>query len=290
MELESRLLRAFVTVAEELHFGRAAARLNITQPALSRQVQQLELQIGAQLLARGPHGVALTEAGRVLRADGERLLAQGGRALDRARRAASGDLGHLSAGFVGSALDLVVAALGEMRERHAGVAFTTTERAFREQTAGLESGEDDVAFVRDIEPGSAFAVTALRPEPLCLVVPAAHPLAGRVRVTRRELLKAVASTPIVSTRRWMGLQGLDPPTLDEVASTLATLRLVAAGVGISYMPAGYRSQAGGGVNFVPVSGESSILQIATVPRPPSPVAHRFIELAGRMAAPSDGAT
>lgn len=286
--LDARLLRAFVTVADELHFGRAATRLNLTQPALSRQVQQLERRIGSPLLVRGSHGVTLTEAGRVLRTDAERLLAQGSRALDRARRAGRGELGHLSVGFVGSALDVVVGLLGSLRSLHPDVVFTVTERAFREQTAGLEAGEDDAAFVRDLRPNGAFELVEIRREPLCLVVPTDHRLAARDRLTRRELLREVSRSPFVTTQRWMGLHGLDPDALDEVASTPLTLRLVAARVGLSYMPSGYRDQAPPDtVRFVPVSGESSVLQLAIGRRPVPPVAERFIALARRVAALPD---
>ncbi|MBF8189952.1 LysR family transcriptional regulator [Nonomuraea sp. K274] len=277
-EVDLRLIRSFLAVAEESHVGRAAERLHVSQPTLSRQVQALEAQVGAVLLIRGPHGVSLTEAGRELMVEGERLLAQSGRALDRARRAARGDLGHLSVGFVGSALDAVVSLLGEMRLRHVGVAFTLTERPFREQTAGLATGEDDVAFVRDENAAdSAWRLVELLREDMCLVVPATHPMAERVRVTRKELL-AMAGEPFLSTRRWMSLKGFEPRSMDEVASTVATLRLVEAEVGVSLMPARYRSQAGPGVRFVPVAGHTSSLQLALPHRPQSAVTRLFIGL------------
>src|SRR5215211_5172795 len=99
MVLELRLVESYLAVADERHYGRAAARLQLSQPALSRQVQEREARVGARLLERGPAGVALTEAGRVLRAEGERLVAHSRRALETTRRAAAGELGHLSIGF-----------------------------------------------------------------------------------------------------------------------------------------------------------------------------------------------
>src|SRR3954453_8803301 len=98
MTLELRLLRSLVVVAEERHLHRAAARLHLSQPALTRQVQTLEERVGAPLLVRLPRGVDLTEAGRVLAADARRLVVDADRALDRARRAARGELGHNSIG------------------------------------------------------------------------------------------------------------------------------------------------------------------------------------------------
>jgi DNA-binding transcriptional LysR family regulator len=278
MDLELRLLRSFVTVADELHFGRAAERLHVTQPALSRQIQELERRVGARLLARNSRGVALTEAGRVLRDEGEGVLDQSARALDRAQRAGRGDLGHLSIGFVGSAIDTAVIPLLEaMRERHEGVVFTLAERAWREQTAGLWSGEDDAAFVRDLPADCPWQVIDLQSEPLRLVVPTSHPLARHRRVTRNEL-RGLADTPFMTTRRWIEHWGVQPRAMDEVASTPATLRLVEAGLGISLMPAGYQRQAGPNVHFIPINGETSLLQLALPHRPRPPAADRFLAL------------
>src|SRR4051812_7250681 len=111
MDLELRLLRSLLVVADERHLGRAAARLAITQPALSRQMQTLEARVEAPLLVRLPRGVELTEAGRVLAADARRLVDDSDRALDRARRAGRGDLGHLRIGFIASAADRLMAPL-----------------------------------------------------------------------------------------------------------------------------------------------------------------------------------
>lgn len=276
-ELDLRRLRAFLVVAEELNVGRAAERLNITQPALSRQIHALEALVGAELLLRRPRGVALTEAGRELCAEGERLLAHSARALDRTRRAGQGHLGHLAVGFIGSALDVVVRLLGELRSRHPEIDFTLSERAYRQQTAGITTGEDDAAFVRDVVNDDAWQLVELCREESCLVVPVSHALSDRDRISDREL-QTLLNEPFVSTRRWLAQRGFEPRTLSEVASTRATLRLVEEGVGLSLMPAGYRSQAGPGVRFVPVEGQGSTLQLALPRRSPSAVARRFMAL------------
>lgn len=276
-EVELRLLRAFRAVADELHIGRAAEVLHVSQPTLSRQMQALESQIGTPLFLRTPHGVALTESGAELRIESDLLLAQAAHAVNRTRRAGSGDLGQLSVGFIGSALDLVVDLLTRMRHRHPAVSIHLTERPYMEQAAGIQVHEDDVAFVRDETPTDAVAVFDLAQEPTCLVIPSTHALAGRSRITHQELV-ALAAERFLTTRRWMALRGISPRRLDEVTSTRATLRLIQSGVGISLMPQGYRSQAGPDVRFVPVDGHDTTLQLAIPRRPTPPVARRFLNL------------
>src|SRR4051794_31010370 len=134
LELELRLLRAFVMVAEELHFGRAAARLNITQPALSRQIRDLEDRVETRLLDRGPRGATLTEAGRVLLGDARRLLEQAARMRDRAFQAGQGTLGHVTVGAIGSTIPTLVGPLlREMRARYGQIAFTLVEHQWETQ-------------------------------------------------------------------------------------------------------------------------------------------------------------
>jgi DNA-binding transcriptional LysR family regulator len=281
MELELRLVRSFLAVAEERHFGRAAARLHLSQPALSRQVQELESRVGARLLDRDSTGVRLTEAGRVLRADGERLIAQGARALDRARRAAAGEIGHLAIGFLGSAADSVLAPLlRALREAHPGIAFTLTERPWTEQTAGLDSGEDDVAFVRDLE-SATWATYELLEERLCLVLPAGHELAGCAEVDVDEL-RRVSAEPFVTTPSWMegreARWGFRPRVLVDLASLQGTFALVAYGFGISLLPESYAAVRRSDVVFVPIAGEVSRQQIAWPPDAPLAARERFLEV------------
>ena len=111
MSLELRLVRAFLAVAEERHFGRAAVRLHVSQPALSRQIRDLEVRVGGALFERRSSGVRLTDAGRVFLTEAELIVAHADRALDRAQRAARGEVGHLRIGFLGSTADRTLAPL-----------------------------------------------------------------------------------------------------------------------------------------------------------------------------------
>ncbi|WP_138416965.1 LysR substrate-binding domain-containing protein [Sinomonas gamaensis] len=276
-ELEMWRLRSFVVVAAELHFGRAAERLNMTQPTLSRQIQALESQLGVPLLIRGPHGVALTDAGRELRDEGERLLEQSLRVVERARRAGRGDMGQVSIGFVGSALDLVVELLTGMRTQHPDVAFVLAERPFRDPMSGLLSGEDDLVFARDVIADHEWDLVRLSQDQSCLVVPVGHPLAGEQEVDRNQI-EALSDQVFLSTSRWMNLLGFQPRKLDEIASPSATLRLIEAGLGVSVMPAGFKSQAGAGVRFIPVSELTSTLQLALPRRRATSATAALLEL------------
>src|SRR5690349_15074965 len=114
-----RRLRSFIAVAEELHFGRAARRLNMSQPPLSVQIRQLEAQIGAPLFERTQRRVELTEPGRVLLEAARDLIARAGAAVDIARRTARGEAGRLAVGFVSTAdYSLLPALVRRFRERH----------------------------------------------------------------------------------------------------------------------------------------------------------------------------
>jgi DNA-binding transcriptional LysR family regulator len=282
MTLSLRLVRSFIAVAEERHFGRAAVRLHLSQPALSRQIRDLEARVGGTLLERGPAGVGLTDAGQVLLAEGERLVAHADRALDRARRAACGEVGHLRIGFLGSTADRTLAPLlSAMRDAYPEVTFTLTERFWPDRMAGLENGEDDVALVRDVPAGAPWRTLTLLRENQCVVMPDSHPLARRRRLYRRDL-RTLAEMPFITSHQWIA--GREPawgftPQVVEVASLPATCGLVRAGVGVSVMSHSYASLAPDGVVFVPVAGENTRQQLVWPRDGARPAVDRFVELA-----------
>jgi DNA-binding transcriptional LysR family regulator len=169
----------FVTVAEEGHFGRAAARLRITQPPLSRQIQKLEREVGVRLLDRTQRGVVLTPAGRVFLAEAQRLLALARAAPETARRVASGELGSVRIGFtavsgfwvLGQILNHVEAALPE-------VELSLSEMVSAAQFEQLRSGRLDLALARPPWDTTEFSSRLVHTEPLVVALPMAHPLAA----------------------------------------------------------------------------------------------------------------
>jgi DNA-binding transcriptional LysR family regulator len=280
MDLELRLLRSFVTVAAEGHFGRAAKRLNITQPALTRRIHDLEARVGAAVFIRRPRDLELTEAGRVLLGEAERLLAHSQRALERTRRTAHGDSGHLFLGFVASVSDALAQLVRLTRARYPGITFTFSERAWLEQSAGLESGEDDAAFMRDIPPDAPWQRLELVREPLCIAVPDHHPLACNERVEVADL-RTLADTPFVASHRWMQTRddewGFMPRIADEVVSLTATYALIRAGFGVSLLPLAYAPDARG-ITFVPIAGTSTRLELCWGAGNDRPVRESFLEV------------
>src|SRR3954454_2032478 len=179
MDLELRHLRSFVAVAEELHFGRAAARLHIAQPALSQQIQRLEAIVGSRLLARTSRSVALTPAGEALLARARVLLAQAEESLDEAARIGRGEAGTLDVGFVSSALTLgVPERIQAFRARFPAVRTRLHEGQTAQTIGRLLRREVDVGIVRDAEPAPELVISRLATEGFVAVVPLGHALAG----------------------------------------------------------------------------------------------------------------
>lgn len=148
LPVELRHLRYFVTIAQELHFGRAAARLGITQPVLSDQIRRLEALLGVQLLYRTKRVVQLTEPGQIFLADAMRLLEQTEAAITTVQRAAQGILGKLSIGYTGPALYTVLPEIVRtFRDRYPDVELTLHELCTPDQEAALLADEIQVGFL-----------------------------------------------------------------------------------------------------------------------------------------------
>src|ERR1700754_4042599 len=180
--MELRHLRYFVAVAEELHFTRAALRLNIAQPPLSQQIRALEQQLGVQLFVRTRRSVALTDAGRTLLARSREMLAAAQALPGELQRVARGEVGLLRIGF-SSTLPLTKVlrdVVADHRRRHPDVALNLREMHSQLQFDGLRRGELDVGLVRYNERApDGIRLQLLRRDPLRLVVPAAHRFAKR---------------------------------------------------------------------------------------------------------------
>ena len=188
MAIELRLLRYFAAVAEERHVGRAAARLYISQPALSQQIRSLEEQVGVPLFVRHPRGVELTEAGAALLEEARTLLAESDRleaAVEGLRRGGgTGVRIGLAPGLPRSLFPELLAAL-RRREPDAGV--EVRELTTPEQVEALAAGDLDLGLVREPVDDPGLAHRTLLVEPLGVSLPAGHPLAARESLTLREL-------------------------------------------------------------------------------------------------------
>jgi DNA-binding transcriptional LysR family regulator len=199
--MDLRGLRYFVAVAEERHIGRAASRLRMTQPPLSRAMHQLEADLGVTLLHRTPGGVELTEAGRTLYDDARTLLRQADRVEARAPSAAGRTA--LAVGSLGDTAELVGGRIASaFRQRHPHVSVRIHEADLGDPSAGLRAGLVDVALTRLPFEDTGLRSHVVHTEPVGLVVRSDDPLAEQASVRLADL----------SDRRWVRL----PPNTDPV--------------------------------------------------------------------------
>src|SRR5437764_9361272 len=178
--MELRHLRYFVTVGEELHFGRAATRLSIVQPSLSQQIHQLEDELGFPLLYRTKRSVELTDAGKAFLSQAKQVLAQVQEAKRTAQRAYRGEVGRLVVGYISSSTyDVLPMMLSVYRERFPDVEVALRELTTHEQLRALEREYIQVGLLRLPISAPMVNVEVVRREPIVCVLPEKHPIAMR---------------------------------------------------------------------------------------------------------------
>jgi DNA-binding transcriptional LysR family regulator len=186
--MDLRKLRYFVATAEELHFGRAARRLGLSQPPLSMQLRALEEDLGVRLFDRDNRNVALTRVGALLLVEARRILAQVDQARSLVRRAGRGEYGSLSVGFITPVeYSFLPPLLREFRRQHPHVALQLHELMTDQQLAELERGTLDVGFLTGPVMGNRLAHREVMTEPLIAAIPQGHRLAasaGRLSIKR----------------------------------------------------------------------------------------------------------
>lgn len=270
MNIELRHLRYFVAVAEELHFGRAAARLNISQPPLSQQIQSLEQQLGARLFARTNRSVNLTPAGVQFLADSRQILQHVEEAAGRAARLHHGETGELRLGFTSSApfIKAVSVTLSRFRRQYPDVHIHTRESSTREQIAPLGDGLLDLGLMRKTLLPDTLVHQVIRHEPLLATVHRDHPLATKSAVALAELLPEplVFFDPLSGTGLYDDILGLlrpygTPVIAQEVGEAMTILGLVSAGLGISILPASFRRVQLDEVCWLPISDRQAVSEM-----------------------------
>ncbi|WP_338661336.1 LysR substrate-binding domain-containing protein [Pararoseomonas sp. SCSIO 73927] len=236
-------LRCFVAVAEELHFRRAAARLNMTQPPLSRQIQMLEQELGFPLFLRSSRAVRLTPAGAVFLDQARNLLRMAEGAAQEALRVARGETGSLTIGFTAAssyaALPRLVALV---RAGAPGIELNLREMVTGEQWTALRAGAIDLGLLRP--PAHGLPFLRLEREALLLALPRAHPLAGEEAVDPAVLEgQPLITYPPLDGRYLhdlvlsvLRLSGVAPGRVQHVSQTHSILALVGAGIGLALVP------------------------------------------------------
>jgi DNA-binding transcriptional LysR family regulator len=242
--MDLRKLESFVAVAEELHFGRAARRAHLSQPALSQQIQRLERELGFAVFSRDRRHVELTAAGSVLLARVRRLLDDADDMVAVAGRVAAGQAGGLRIGHVGGALyGAVPPVVRRLHELAPDVDVALEEHKTTRQLDLLRDGRLDAGFIHlPDEPPPGFHVTVLDREPLDICVPAGHRLAGEATVRLGDLaddafvLFGRALEPDTYDRITTACraEGFQPKVVQEAANLQGLISLVAAGLGVGF--------------------------------------------------------
>lgn len=293
--VEIRHLRAFVAVAEERHFGRAAERLHIAQPPLSQQIKQLEAALGVTLLERTTRRVDLTDAGRLMLDRSRQLLADLGSLEHDVREVGRGAAGILRVGFVGSATHrLMPAIVRAAREAMPGVRLHITgEKITPELEEALLENRLDVAVLRPPVRAAQLRLAPLESGRLVLALPAGHRLAAEDDPVSLGSLadedfvsypqdSALASVVQEAARR----VGFRPRLVQRAGETSTVMAFVAAGLGVAVVPDEVRrSGAAPGVTFRPLTDLPHVeLAIAGKADVRSPLVPAFVELTRRTAA------
>ena len=265
--METRELRYFVAVAEELHFGRAAERLGMAQPPLSRAIAQLERRLGVELFRRGPGGVTLTAAGSVLLSEGTAALDAVDAAERRTRRAASavaGGPGVVLASKAGASSELMAKLLDAYAAEPDAVEVEVLLCGPGEQEPLLRTGRADVALLhRPFDDLSGLDAEELGTEGQVVVLPAGHPLTTRTHLTLAEV-KAIPDLPLP---RWPRRDGsYRPGPGAEVRDHSQVLQLVALGRAAVVLPESVRGQIRDGLVCVPVLDAHPVTTVIAWPR------------------------
>lgn len=243
--MELKHLRAFVTLAEELHFGRAAQRLAIVQPALSMQIKALEAWLGVRLLDRNRHSVTLTEVGRLFLDEARATLHQAQHSADVARGLGRGETGRIRLGFVSSVLpELLPTLIRQAHQRYPGIALELKDMPGPDQVQALKSGQLDFGLMRLPAPHAGVQTRVVLQESIIVALPVDHPLTTHSVIEVKDL----AHLPVlVLARRYAagfhdGLlraiadQGGKLDIAEELGEFTTMLALVSAGLGIGLLP------------------------------------------------------
>lgn len=282
-------LRGFVAVAEELNFRRAAERLRMTQPPLSRQIQKLENSIAVQLFERNSRGIALTAAGSAFLTEARRLLALAESAPDLARRISQGSAGLIRIGFTAtSTFGTLGALLGRISKELPEVDVELREMVSRDQLDALLAGDIDLGLGRPPFDRTAFGARLLYREPLVAAVPDAHPLA---RMDRPLTVRDLHDEPMImhsptEARYFHDLVVRLAPAgqlrqVHTVAQILTMVSLVAAGRGLALVPRSATALGIAGVRFVAMSDvDSEPVELFAIWLRDSrnPALHRFVAI------------
>ncbi|SMG54978.1 LysR family transcriptional regulator [Paraburkholderia susongensis] len=286
--IDIKPLRYFVTLAETRHFGRAAARLNLSQPPLSRQLAALEASLGVTLVERNPRSVTLTAAGERFYADALAILASVEQAVSNAQAAAHGEAGKLAIGFtMCSAYSVVPGYARAFGAAYPEVGLKLREVVSNDLAAQLLAGQIDAAIMFPNVPDKGLETRTILSEPLCVALSRSHPRARARRLKIGQLAGepfVLASEEVAPSLRATILEhcrsgGFEPDIRFEVQLQQTVLSLVDEGVGVALVPSSMRKAQLAGVVFRPLVEAPLIEQVlAWSPANRNPCLGRFLEM------------
>ncbi|ANN69472.1 hypothetical protein BAU08_07165 [Bordetella bronchialis] len=269
--MNAKLLRQFIAVAEELHYGRAAQRVGIAQSPLSQAIQRLEAHVGTPLFLRNKRSVSLTPAGRVFLEEAHQWLRYERIAVERAQHAAGGEIGQLSIGFIGSAgYGFMPELIGRFRERYPQVSLRVVEMTTKDQLEQLKGRSLDVGMLRTPLPqeGAMIRTRLYQYDRLMAALPMQHPLAGRKRIALRQLagdsFVAFSRDKVPAAHAQLisacATAGFHPRIEQECAQVASVVCLVAAGLSVALIPSNLASLIHPKVRYIPLSDDTAYLR------------------------------
>lgn len=283
--MDIREVRSFLALADELHFGRTARLLNLSQPALTKQIRRLEDELGGVLLVRGPHGAQLSSLGRLFREGAQTLVRDWDDLNSHTRRVARGQSGRLRLGFGFHTFELVPRIIVRLRKTLPDVVFTLRDMSTSEQIEALLGEKIDLGFIR-VSPVKNLAIVPLMQDRMTLVTSAA------ARFPVRLDLDALRDEPFVLISRQRSptfhghalelcaQHGFRPRVVQEVPEATTVLALVRAGLGVSMIPESFAINRFAGVRTHRLGDKTAAWTVGAAWRKhdPNPLVSRFLEL------------
>jgi DNA-binding transcriptional LysR family regulator len=286
--MEIREMRSFVVLAEELHFGKAARVLNLSQPALSKQILRLEEELGGSLLSRGRHGAQLTALGRQFLPRARSLVRDSDTLQAWTQRAARGEVGQLRLGFGFHTFELVPRLLVKLRRNLPEVEITLRDMSTAEQTDGLRSERIDIGFVRLPAPPDIETLPCIS-DRVSLVsrsgagLPAQLSLADCKNEPFVLISRERSPTFYNHVLRLCANLGFHPRIVQEVPEATTALALVRAGLGLTLIGQSFGTSHFAGVKFHTLKDPEARWEVGAAWRKgdSNPVLHRFLSLLRR---------
>jgi DNA-binding transcriptional LysR family regulator len=296
--MEIRLLRAFIQLIDTGHYGKASAKLFVTQSTLTKQIQALEAAVGGPLFERGRHGAKLTPLGELLQREARPLLQLNDDVDRKMHRAMAGDTGYLDIGFGISTLIVAPELIAGFRTAVPDCRITLNDLPSREQHQRLLDGRLDIGFCRAPEENGELSFMPLIEERLALVLPGRVPMPGHAQPAELNRLGFVALSPSRGQglddqiRRWCSQAGFEPRIVQYADDILTVHSIVSAGLGAALLPWRGVQALAGSTDKQPLSGQDSTwpIGICWQRRHANPLLARFIDHVSKNLPVGEGST